>query len=406
MTHTHSVIEPSTVWPDEELGRKWREARSCSPAGYLNAAACNVASDSVVTAMIRHLHDERALGGYEAATRAEDVLEAGRAALAAYVDATGADVAFMESGTAAMASLLAGWGLTAGARVAVVRSEFGSNRMLLHRLAEQRDWTLVELPVDSHSRLQLDGLVAALSQGLDMVMFPHIASHRGVVQPAQDAGRLCRAAGVPLVLDVCQALGHVDLTGIGAAAYVGTSRKWLAGPRGAGFVIVPGLAEQSTPDAFAPTFQTHGWGRSGGLPAPGARRYEQEESAIACRVGLAVAAQEHRELGPARIFRRLASIGQASRHILDGAGGWRVNEPLDEPTAIVTLRPPPGDMMTTVDQAASAIRAAGIQAGILTPLRAPEDMAGPVLRVAPSVGAYREDVVTVGRVLAGAPPAP
>ncbi|MFI0447097.1 aminotransferase class V-fold PLP-dependent enzyme [Actinomadura sp. 6N118] len=190
----------------------------------------------------------------------------GRAALAAYV---GAAARFVGSGTAGMATVLGGWRLREGARVGVVRSEFGSNRLMMQRLATQRGWSLVELPVDDDSRILLDGLTAALSSGLDLVVFPHIASHRGVVQPAPAAGRLCRDAGVPLVLDVCQSLGHVEVAGVTADAYVGTSRKWLAGPRGSGFVIVPGLAEGAGPDAFPPTFQTHGWGERGGRPVRG-----------------------------------------------------------------------------------------------------------------------------------------
>jgi pyridoxal 5-phosphate dependent beta-lyase len=392
-------VDPA-AWPDEELGEKWREARSSSPQGYLNVAACNVASDQVIAAMVDHLHQERALGGYDAAARAAGVLDAGRAALAAYVGATAQDVAFVANGTTAMATVLGGWRLAAGAKVGVVQSEYGSNRMLIQRLAQQGGWSMVELPVGAHSRLELDGLAAALSRGLDLVVFPHVASHRGVVQPAQQAGRLCRDAGVPLVLDVCQSLGQVDVTDIGAAAYIGTSRKWLAGPRGSGFVIVPGLTGGAGPDAHAPTFQTHGWDRVGGLPAHGARRYEQDEAAVACRVGLAVAAQEHQGLGPGRIFARLAGIGQRSRRLLNGAGGWHATEPVDEPTAIVTLRPPTGtDAASAVERAATAIRAAGVQVGAFSPARAPDDMPAPLLRVSPSVGAHRHAVLTVARVL-------
>jgi pyridoxal 5-phosphate dependent beta-lyase len=395
---------PQFEWPDEELGEKWRAARSSSPQGYLNAAACNAASDHVITAMVDHLCQERALGGYEAAARAAGLLDGGRAALATFVGAAAEDVAYVENGTAAMATVLGGWRLRAGARVGVVRSEFGSNRMLIQRLARQHGWSVVELPVDAYSRLELDGLVAALSRGLDLVVFPHIASHRGVVQPAQRAGHLCRDAGVPLVLDVCQSLGHVDVAGVGAAAYVGTSRKWLAGPRGAGFVIVPDLADRAAPDAYAPTFQTHSWDRVGGLPAHGARRYEQEEAAVACRVGLAVAAQEHQDLGPERIFARLAGIGQGIRQLLNGLGGWHVTEPVDEPTAIVTLRPPKGaDPASAVEQAAEAIRAGGVQIGLLSPARAPDDMPIPLLRLSASAGAHRDAVLTVARVLDGLP---
>jgi hercynylcysteine S-oxide lyase len=387
-------------WPCEELAETWRAARSSHPVGYLDAAACNVPSDHVLAAVIDHLGRERALGGYAASAEVAPLLNAGRAALAAYVGVAAGDVSFAENGTVAFATVLAGWGLRSGARVAVVRSEFGSNRLLLNRLAEQRHWTLIELPADDHSRILLDGLAEALLDGLDLVTFPHIASHRGIVQPAQEAGRLCQDAGVPLLLDVCQSLGHVDISGIAAAAYTGTSRKWLAGPRGAGFVIVPGLTEGLGPDAAAPTFQTHSWAAAGGRPMAGAGRYEQDEASYAARVGLAAAAREHQALGPATVYARLAGIGQAARRLLDGVGGWDTAEPADEPTAIVTLRPPAGvDPAAAVEEAARAARAAGLQVGVITPARAPSDLLTPVLRVSLPVGAHHHDILTLAQVL-------
>ena len=45
---------------------------------------------------------------------------------------------------------------------------------------------------------------------------------------------------------------------------------------------------------------------------------------------------------------RLAALGRATRELLDGVGGWRVIEPVDEPTATTTLRPPDGvDVVAT-----------------------------------------------------------
>ncbi|MEO3854844.1 ergothioneine biosynthesis PLP-dependent enzyme EgtE [Acrocarpospora sp. B8E8] len=384
-----------------DVAGTWRAARSVVPPGHLDAAGCNVPSDRVLDAVFEHLRLERSRGGYAA----EPDLGAARSALAALADAGPADVAFVESGTAAMAALLGGWRLPPGSRVGFARTEYGSTLMLLRRLADERGWTLVELPVDDDSRLDLDGLRSRLAAGLDLVSVVHIASHRGVVQPAAEIGALCRAAGVPLVLDVCQSLGQVDVAGVDATAYVGTSRKWLAGPRGAGFLIVPGLTAEM--DAAAPTLGGHVWtdgrrapGGRAGSPAPvaGAIRYEGSEGAIAARVGLGVAVQEHRSLGPAAVHAHLAGLGGTARRILDGAGGWRVVEPLDEPSAIVTLRPPPGG---SADDARSRAARAGLLVGGAPVTRAPLDLREPVIRVSPPPGTDPETLHALARVLGG-----
>ncbi|MGN9839789.1 ergothioneine biosynthesis PLP-dependent enzyme EgtE [Nonomuraea sp. H19] len=410
------------------IGETWRAARSVAPPGHLDAAGCNVPSDRVLDAVTAHLRLERERGGYAAAPD----LTAPKAALAALVDAGPEDVAFLESGTAAMAALLGGWRLAPGSRVGYPRTEYGSTLMLLRRLAARRGWRLAELPVDGDARLDLEGLRAGLAAGLDLVVVSHIGSHRGVVQPAREIGALCRAAGVPFVLDVCQSLGHVEVRGAGADAYVGTSRKWLAGPRGVGFLIVPGLTPAM--DAPAPTLGGHLWnepppangderaapdgdGRAmpwdghphatpdggeraapegGPVPRPGAVRYESSEAAVAARVGLGVAVVEHHALGPPAVHAHLADLGRMARAVLDGAGGWRVAEPLDEPSALVTLRPPPGD---TAEHAAARAAAASLLVNVVPIERAPLDLREPVLRVSPPPGTPAETLHTLARVL-------
>ncbi|MBG0830234.1 ergothioneine biosynthesis PLP-dependent enzyme EgtE [Planomonospora sp. ID67723] len=384
-------------------GGAWRAARSCAPPGHLDAAGCNVPSDRVLDAVVAHLRREREAGGY----RASGDLRAARSALAALVGADARDVAFLESGTAAMAALLGGWRLPPGSRVGFTRTEYGSTLMLLRRLAGDRGWRLVEVPVDGDSRVDPDGLRSVLAAGLDLLTVPHIASHRGVVQPAREIGRLCRDAGVPLVLDVCQSLGHVDTGDIGATAYVGTSRKWLAGPRGVGFLIVPGLAGDGVGDgrhremdAAAPALGGHVWADGQPSPLAGAARYETSEGPIAARAGFGAAVLEHHELGPAAVRARLAELGVMARRLLDGAGGWRAAEPLGEPSAVVTLRPPPGaDPAAAVADAASRAAEAALLVGTVPVARAPLDMPAPVLRVSPSPGTRVESLHALARVL-------
>ncbi|TDD20105.1 ergothioneine biosynthesis PLP-dependent enzyme EgtE [Nonomuraea diastatica] len=376
------------------IGKAWRAARSVVPPGHLDAAGCNVPSDRVFDAVVGHLRLERERGGYVAAP---DLTEpkAFLATLVGQESPSSGGVAFVESGTAAMAALLGGWRLPPGSRVGFARTEYGSTLMLLRRLAADRSWTLVELPVDTDSRLDLAGLGSALAAGLDLVTLVHIASHRGVVQPAREAGALCRAAGVPLVLDACQSFGHTDVSGVGAAAYVGTSRKWLAGPRGVGFLIVPGLATDM--DAAAPALGGHAWAADGSPePLPGAIRYEGSEGAIASRAGLGVAVREYQELGPLDVHEHVVELGRTARHLLHGAGGWQVAEPLDEPSAIVTLRPPAGD---SAEVARARAAEAGLLVGVAPVARAPLDLREPVLRVSPAPGTEAETLHTLARVL-------
>ena len=130
---------------------------------------------------------------------------------------------------------------------------------------------------------------------------------------------------------------------------------------------------------------------------PPLRAFESGEGHVAGRVGLVLAAGEHVAAGPARIRERLAGIGRASRELLDGAGGWTVVEPVDEPTATTTLRPPAG-----VDVALACARLLtehGIVTTAIGPERAPGELTGPVLRISPHVDATVDDLEALAAAL-------
>ena len=69
------------------------------------------------------------------------------------------------------------------------------------------------------------------------------------------------------------------------------------------------------------------------------QRLENGEANVAARVGYSVALGEHLAAGPDRIRARLAELGHATRTALADVAGWRVVEPVGEPTAITTLTP-------------------------------------------------------------------
>ena len=155
-----------------------------------------------------------------------------------------------------------------------------------------------------------------------------LASHRGIVQPARELADVCRGLGVPLVIDAAQALGHIDCA-VGADAVYSSSRKWLAGPRGVGVLAIqPALAERLRPRLPPPDWD---------LPFTVMERLEHGEANLAARVGLSVALGEHLAAGPENIRARLAELGRLTRTTLADVDGWRVVEPVDEPTSITTL---------------------------------------------------------------------
>src|SRR3954451_8201869 len=311
-----------------ELAERWRTARPKVAGLHLDSAACSRQSFAVIDAAAQHTRHEAEVGGDVAAEAAEPVLQAGRAAVGALAGMTGDDVVFTTGSNSALDILLSSW--RGDGTVACLPGEYGPNLAIM----AVNGFQFSALPADGDGRLVVDDAARQLAADPPaLVHLTALASHRGLAQPLAELAETCRDLGVPLVVDAAQALGHLDCA-VGAAAVYSSSRKWIAGPRGVGMLAIrPELAQRLRPRMPPPEW---------GLPIPVMEKLDLGEANVAARVGFSVALGEHMAAGPDQIRGRLAQRGRMTRAALADAKGWRVVEPLDEPTAITTLAPTDG----------------------------------------------------------------
>lgn len=355
------------------LSDAWRAARPPVAGLHLDSAACSRQSYAALDAAARHARHEAEVGGYVAAEAAAPVLDAGRAAFGVLTGLTAADVVFTTGSLHALDLLLGCWP-SGGRTLACLPGEYGPNLAVLAAHGYERQL----LPVDSAGRLAADDAAGALAaRPPDLVHLTAIGSHRGTVQPLAVLARVCRELGVPLVVDAAQALGQIDCA-VGADAIYSSSRKWLAGPRGVGaLAVAPGLMHRLQ-----------------------SQRLGLGEANIAARVGFSVALGEYLAFGPAAVRARLGELGAASRRVLAEVPGWRVVEPVEEPSAITTLAPTAGvDPVAVRALLLAEHRIVTTAAGVE---RAPLELAGPVLRISPHVDTTVEDLTVFAAALTAA----
>lgn len=100
---------------------------------------------------------------------------------------------------------------------------------------------VVQMPVDEAGRVILDAaedLVAAAPTRA--VVCQHASNVTGAIQPVGDLADIAHEHGAVLVVDGAQAAGHlkVDVSALGADAYVASGHKGLLGPQGIGIVYL------------------------------------------------------------------------------------------------------------------------------------------------------------------------
>jgi isopenicillin-N epimerase len=160
------------------------------------------------------------------ARRLEGLLDEVRGELAAFVGARQQDLALAQNATSALNPVLRSVRLAPGDEVLTTTHEYGA----MVRTWEFGGATLV--------RVEPDQLAGAIGERTRVVFLSHITSPTALVLPVEQVCAAARAAGVLSIVDGAHAPGHVplDLETLGADVYAGNCHKWLAAPKGVGFL--------------------------------------------------------------------------------------------------------------------------------------------------------------------------
>ena len=218
------------------------------PLVYLDNAASAQKPRAVITAMQDVMERSYAnvhRGLHTLANETTDAYEAARASVARLINADPDQVVFTKGGTEAINLIASSFGLTleAGDEIVLSEMEHHANIVPWHLLRERKGVVLRYVPVTDDGRLDMGAYQALLGPKTRMVALSHMSNVLGTVNPAREIVEIAHAAGVPVLLDGCQAIVHetVDVQALDVDFYAFSGHK-LYGPTGIG--ILYGKAER------------------------------------------------------------------------------------------------------------------------------------------------------------------
>jgi cysteine desulfurase len=107
------------------------------------------------------------------------------------------------------------------------------------RLASRRGFVVVTMPCDGEGRVDLDRFLTMLGEDVALAALHWANNETGVVQPVEELGRACRAAGIPFLVDAVQAVGKLALDPREAFVdLLAVSAHKIGGPPGGGALVV------------------------------------------------------------------------------------------------------------------------------------------------------------------------
>ncbi len=296
---------------------------------------------AVLAAICSHLEREAVLGGYESEDEAAPRLRDAYDAVATLLQAATRNVAIVENATVAFSQALSAFDFRPGDIIVTTRNDYISNQLAYLSLA-RRCGVVVRRAEDLASGgADPDSVRALLDEPrVRLLAVTWVPTNSGLIQPVERLGEIAAAAGVPYLIDACQAVGQlpVDVRRLRCDFLAATARKFLRGPRGIGFLYVSDRALER--GLFPLYIDMRGglWQSADAFAlVPDARRFENWEFAHALVLGLGAAARYATEVGVERGGQRARALAARLRTSLAAVPGLRVLDRGLELAAIVTV---------------------------------------------------------------------
>jgi selenocysteine lyase/cysteine desulfurase len=326
--------------PHPDLARWRSDTPGCSRLVHLNNAGAALVPNPVREAITAHFDLEEQLGGYEAADAQAEALHEAYASVAGIVGAEARNIALVQNSTVAFSQAISAFDLGPGDVLLTSRADYASNQIMYLSLARRRGVEVVRAPDTSEGGIDPAEVRQLISRHHPaLVALTWIPTNSGLVQPAAEVGQICREAGVPYLVDGCQAVGQmpIDVVRLNCDYFAAAARKFLRGPRGLGFLYVSDRVLEAGAHPLLVDMHGATWSAADDFSlTPDARRFETWEFPYALVLGAGAAARYALQVGLDTARDRSRQLAAYTRARLAALPGVRVLDRGPELCAIAT----------------------------------------------------------------------
>ncbi|MCB0718165.1 MAG: aminotransferase class V-fold PLP-dependent enzyme [Bacteroidetes bacterium] len=336
------------------------ETPGCAERIHLNNSGSSLMPDPVLTVIRQYIDLESRIGGYEAHAAMAGAFDDAYRAVAQLVGSSARNIAFTESATVSFAQAVSSVPFERGDIILTTRNDYNSNQIQFLSLRDRLGVAVVRAPDGDAGGVDV-GVMEEMIRGLRprLVSVTHVPTNSGLVQDVTSIGSVCREEGVLYLVDACQSVGQmpVDVAAIGCDFLSATSRKFLRGPRGSGFLFVSDRVLDLGLAPLFPDLRGAEWVEADRYElADSAIRFETWESYFALILGTAEAARYAMSIGLESIQQRVRLLADGLRERLARIDGVRLLDRGAELAAIVSCEPAGHDPAEVV----AALRKRGI----------------------------------------------
>lgn len=224
---------------DIELLRQ--QTPGCAEKIHFNNAGASLMPQSVIDAMVDHINLEATSGGYEAADLKAKEITGFYDSVAQLINCKATNIAFTSSATNSFSRALSCIPFQEGDSILLANEDYISNQIAFLSLQKMFKIKILRAASLASGGVDVDDMKHLMdAHHPKLVSLTHVPSNTGLIQPVEEVGELCAERDIYYLVDGCQSVGQipVDVKKIKCDFLSATMRKFLRGPRGAGFLYV------------------------------------------------------------------------------------------------------------------------------------------------------------------------
>lgn len=317
------------------------ETPGCVECIHLNNAGAALMPEPVIRAIQDHITLESRIGGYEAADARRDAVQSAYQSVAELVGTQPENIAFTENATASYMQALSSIPFERDDVILTTRNDYVSNQIQFLSLQARIGVQVLRAPDRIEGGVDVQAMADLIRRHHPkLVCVTHVPTNSGLVQDVGAVGSVCRDEGVLYMVDACQSIGQmpVDVHELRCDFLSATSRKYLRGPRGAGFLYVSDRVLERGLEPLFIDMRGADWVAEDRYRAvPDAKRFENWEFAWALVLATGEAARYATAVGLEKIRDRVRALAGRLREALGAIDKVRVLDHGRELCGIVSV---------------------------------------------------------------------
>jgi len=306
---------------------------------HFNNAGASLMTQVVLDTQKDYLDLEASIGGYEALAKSQEKIENVYKSVAKLINANADEIAIVENATVGWAMAFYAIDFKPGDRILTVEAEYVSNFIAYLHMAKETGVSIEVIPSGEDGKLQIDILEQMIDENVKLISATHVPTNSGLVNAVAEIGKVAKKHNILFLLDACQSAGQMplDVEELGCDMLSATSRKYLRGPRGVGFLYVrksiiktlhPPIVDLRSAKWVSPTVYEL---------RPDAKRFENWEGNGAAKLGFGAAVDYALDIGIDNIKARIDELAANLRQKLSELNAVHVHAISDQQCAITTF---------------------------------------------------------------------